>query len=220
MLKEYVIITAGGSGLRMNTEIPKQFMDLSGTPVIIHTIRTFINYSNDIKLIVVLPEDHLNSWNKLIKKYPIHLEYEICSGGETRFDSVKNGLELVDDEVLVAVHDAVRPLVSVKLISDCFLLAAKQGNAVPAISLTDSAREVMGDDSKPADRGRIRLVQTPQVFRASQLKQAYQQAYRTSFTDDATVVEALGIKIHLVDGEKKNLKITNKEDLRIAEAYL
>ena len=220
MSKEYVIITAGGKGTRMGSEVPKQFIELNGLPVIMHTIKAFTNYSSDINIILVLPEDGMDEWDRIIKKYPLETEFHLCTGGEKRFDSVKNGLELIEGEGLVAIHDAVRPMVSEKLISDCFLTAAKEGNAVPAIPVQDSMREVSGDHCRPAKRDAFRLVQTPQVFDISLIKKAYEQAYRSSFTDDATVAEALGAKIHLVDGEKKNIKITTQEDLIVAKALI
>lgn len=220
MAKEYAIITAGGKGSRMGSDIPKQFMELNGLPVIMHTINAFIDYSSDIKVILVLPEDGMQEWGRFNEKYPIKTKIHLCTGGEKRFDSVKNGLELVEEEGLVAIHDAVRPLVSTRLIIKCFQTAAKEGNAIPVIPLQDSMRELNGEDNRPANRDVFRLVQTPQVFDISLIKKAYEQAYRSSFTDDATVAEALGAKIHLVEGEKRNIKITTQEDFLIAKAYL
>lgn len=220
MHKEYVIITAGGSGVRMGSDIPKQFMELNGLPVIMHTIKAFARYSSDINIILVLPEDGMDEWDRILKKYPLEVTFHLCSGGEKRFDSVKNGLELVEGDGLVAIHDAVRPLVSSRLISKCFQTAAKEGNAIPVIPLQDSMRELNGEENRPANRDVYRLVQTPQVFDISLIKKAYEQAYRSSFTDDATVAEALGAKIHLVEGEKRNIKITTQEDFLIAKAYL
>jgi 2-C-methyl-D-erythritol 4-phosphate cytidylyltransferase len=216
MADEYVIITAGGTGSRMDSDIPKQFMDLNGIPVIVHSIRAFLQYAPNISIIVVLPDDALDHWAAIADKY--ELEVMTCTGGDTRFTSVKNGLELLGDKGLVAVHDAARPLVSPALISQCFLEAAKNGNAVPVIQLADSLRELSNDISRPAERDRFRLVQTPQVFETGLLKKAYEQAYRSSFTDDATIAEALGAKIHLVEGERINIKITTKEDMLFAEA--
>jgi 2-C-methyl-D-erythritol 4-phosphate cytidylyltransferase len=162
----------------------------------------------------------MEDWDRIIKKHPPDIVFHLCAGGEKRFDSVKNGLELVEGEGLVAIHDAVRPLVSTHLISKCFHAAAKEGNAIPVIPLQDSMRELNGKDNRPANRDAYRLVQTPQVFDIILIKKAYEQAYRPSFTDDATVAEALGAKIHLVEGEKKNIKITTPEDFLIAKAYL
>lgn len=220
MSKEIVIITAGGKGLRMGSETPKQFIELNGLPVILHTINAFAKYSRNIQIVLILPEDHMDEWQQLTEKYSIDIDYRICAGGETRFDSVKNGLQMLDDEGLVAIHDAVRPLASVSLISACYLLAAEKGNAIPVIPLQDSIREVHGDESRPIDREKFRSVQTPQVFELGLIKKAYQQAFRTSFTDDATVAEAFGAKINTLEGEKKNIKITTPEDLAFAEAQL
>ena len=215
---EYVIITAGGKGSRVGSDIPKQFLELKGAPVIVHSIRAFKEYSPNINVVVVLPDDAVDHWIEIAEKH--HINAETCTGGETRFASVKNGLELIGKEGFVAIHDAARPLVSPPLISQCFLVAAQEGNAVPVIPLTDSVRELSNDVSRPAERERFKLVQTPQVFEASLIQKAYEQAYRTSFTDDATVVEAFGVKIHLVEGEKSNIKITTKEDLLIAKALI
>jgi len=220
MLKEHVIITAGGKGKRMGSDLPKQFMELKGLPVILHTIKAFTDYSKAINIVLVLPENGLNDWEKILGTPPLDIKYKVCTGGDTRFDSVKNGLELIEGDGLVAIHDAVRPLVSVSLISACFDMAMKRGNAVPVIPLSDSIREVSGDESFPVDRDKFRLVQTPQVFDVNQIKQAYGQAYRPSFSDDATVLESFGARIHVVEGEKRNIKITNVDDLIIADAFL
>lgn len=216
MLKKHVIISAGGVGERMGGTVPKQFLLLNGLPVIMHSIQAFKNYSSSINVIVVLPQQHLQSWEKLCKEYKFEIKHSVCPGGESRFHSVKNGLDLISAEGLVAVHDAVRPLLSSSLISRCFEEAARMGNAVPAIPLTDSAREVSGGKNHPIDRNKIRLVQTPQVFNVETLKQAYTQSYQPFFTDDASVVEAMGQAIHLVEGEVSNIKITRPEDLRMA----
>ena len=197
MHSEYVIITAGGKGSRMGSDIPKQFLELKGVPVIVHSIRAFKEYSSHINVVVVLPDGAIDHWTDIAEKH--HVDALTCTGGETRFASVKNGLELVCEKGLVAVHDAARPLTTPALISQCFLVAAKEGNAVPVIPLTDSVRELSNDISRPAERERFRLVQTPQVFETGLLKKAYEQAYRSSFTDDTTVAEAFGVKIHLVE---------------------
>jgi 2-C-methyl-D-erythritol 4-phosphate cytidylyltransferase len=204
----------------MDSEVPKQFMDLNGLPVIMHAIRAFTSFSPDINIILVLPEDDTDEWDHILKMYPLDIEFNLCTGGETRFDSVKNGLELVEGNGLVAIHDAVRPLISKKLIADCFLAASTEGNAIPVIPVQDSMRELSGEHCRPARREAFRLVQTPQVFDIALIKKAYEQGYRSSFTDDATVAEALGARINLVEGEKKNIKITTREDLLIAKALL
>jgi 2-C-methyl-D-erythritol 4-phosphate cytidylyltransferase len=218
MSKEYVIVTAGGTGSRMGSDIPKQFLELNGVPVIVHGIHAFQQYSPNINILVVLPDGAIDHWTEMSDRYKI--DARTCTGGDTRFASVKNGLDLISGEGLVAVHDAARPLISPALIAQCFLAAANEGNAVPVIPLTDSVRELSNDVSRPAERERFRLVQTPQVFDVSLLKKAYEQAYRTSFTDDATVAEVFGVKIHLVEGERSNIKITTRDDILIASSFL
>ena len=217
MLDAHVVITAGGLGSRMGSEKPKQFLELNGLPVLMHSIKAFYQYSTNIKIIVTLPGMHLTAWEALCRDHHFEIPHTVCHGGETRFESVKHGLENVD-EGLVAVHDAVRPLVSVELIARCFEAARDKGNAVPVIPLTDSVREVLNGESRPADRDHLRLLQTPQVFDAALLKSAYKQAFRPSFTDDANVAEAFGAKIILVEGDPRNIKITRPEDMLIAEA--
>jgi len=218
MPDEYVIITAGGKGTRMVSDLPKQFMELNGLPVIMHAIRAFTDYAADVSIILVLPVDGMDEWFRIRGKYPLKAAIQTCGGGATRFQSVKNGLEMIAGEGLVAIHDAARPLVSAELISRCFRAAGRHGNAIPVIPVQDSMRELNGKDSRPADREMFRLVQTPQVFDVSLIRKAYGQAYHPSFTDDATVAEAYGAKIHLVEGERKNIKITTTEDLVVAEA--
>lgn len=204
----------------MGFAMPKQFTELSGLPLIMHAVKAFYDHSPDIIITLVLPEDGMDEWERIIKRYPLKVDYRICAGGKTRFDSVKQGLEMVDGEGLVAIHDAARPLVSVSLIGRCFHAALEKGNAVPVVGLADSVREIMEDGSRPSDRERFRLVQTPQVFDVAVIRKAYEQAYCASFTDDATVAEAFGVKINLVEGEKRNIKITTPDDLIVANAYL
>lgn len=220
MPDKYVIITAGGMGARMGSTTPKQFLELNKMPVIMHSIRAFIDYSRSLKLILVLPDIFIAEWGKLCRKHDFTVEHEVCSGGETRFQSVKNGLKYVDEKGLVAIHDAVRPVVSLSLIDRCFEEASQKGNAIPAMPLKDSVREISGDENRPVDREKFRLMQTPQVFETSLIKRAYDQAYRASFTDDATVVESMGITINLIDGESKNIKVTTPDDMIIAGAFL
>ena len=220
MAENYVIITAGGTGSRMGTSTPKQFLELNNLPVIMHSMEAFHSYSDSLKLIIVLAEDFVDDWKSLCKKYKYTLVHQICIGGDTRFQSVKNGLKMVGDEGLVAIHDAARPLLSRSLIDTCFREAAQNGNAVPAISLKDSVRELSGNESRPVDREKFRLMQTPQVFESVLIKKAYEQAYQISFTDDATVAESIGANINLVEGEPENIKVTNPEDMIIAEAFL
>ncbi|NQT77790.1 MAG: 2-C-methyl-D-erythritol 4-phosphate cytidylyltransferase [Bacteroidetes bacterium] len=217
MAEEFVIITAGGLGSRMRSSTPKQFMELAGKPVIMHSMQCFAMYSGSITMILVLPEVFIGEWKELCKKYNFQIKHSLCSGGKTRFHSVQNGLKLVNDKGLVAIHDAVRPLISSALIKECFNAASKKGNAVPALPLRDSVREISGDENRPVDRLKFRLIQTPQVFEVMLIKKAYEQAYRPSFTDDATVAEAIGVHINLLKGIEENIKITTPEDLKIAE---
>ena len=220
MSEKYVIITAGGVGTRMGTSSPKQFLELHDLPVIMHSIKAFTDHSTSIHLILVLPEDYIEEWNNLCSQYNFSAKHQVCTGGDTRFQSVKNGLKLIEGEGLVAIHDAVRPLVTPSLISRCFDDAEHYGNAIPVINPKDSVREVNNNDSKVVDREKLRLVQTPQVFKCSLIQKAYEQAYRPLFTDDASVLESLGVKIHLTEGEQSNIKLTTREDLLIAKALL
>ena len=204
----------------MGTDIPKQFLELAGKPVLMHTIERFLTFSNSIHIITVLPGEYLEFWDQLKKKYTFTLPHIIVRGGETRFISVRNGLEYVDDDALVAVHDAVRPLVSIGTIKRCFETAGEYGNAIPVISPSDTLRIVNEENSKPVDRLLVKQIQTPQVFHSRLLKKAYCQSYLPEFTDDATVLEKTGEKIRLVDGNRENIKITNPEDLIIAQHLL
>lgn len=219
-MKLYAVIVAGGIGTRMGTDIPKQFLELAGKPVLMHTIERFLTFSNSIHIITVLPGEYLEFWDQLKKKYTFTLPHIIVRGGETRFISVRNGLEYVDDDALVAVHDAVRPLVSIGTIKRCFETAGEYGNAIPVISPSDTLRIVNEENSKPVDRLLVKQIQTPQVFHSRLLKKAYCQSYLPEFKDDATVLEKTGEKIRLVDGNRENIKITNPEDLIIAQHLL
>lgn len=215
-----VIIVAGGKGLRMGSELPKQFLNVGGKPVLMRTIEAFYNFDKSIRIIVALPSSHREHWSKLCKGYGFSVYHEVVEGGETRFHSVKNGLELIG-EGLVAVHDAVRPFVSVLLLKSCFDAAKGFKAVIPIIEVTDSLREIIDEkDSKIVDRAKYRLVQTPQVFDSALLKNAYELDFSESFTDDASVVESYGHSIHLIDGEKTNIKITTPFDLDLAEVIL
>jgi len=220
-LKKYAIIVAGGNGTRANTPIPKQFMNLDGKPVIMHTISKFAEAGINIEIILVLNKDHQNYWQELCKEHNFTIEIKIAEGGENRFESVKNGLAMISDEGIVAIHDAARPLVSTKTIITSYKAAEMYGNAVPAIPLTDSIRQIDSSKSIAVDRTRYCVIQTPQCFLASILKKAYSSAeYKIHFTDDASVVEASGEKIHLVDGNPDNIKITTPRDFILAEALM
>lgn len=216
----YVVIVAGGSGKRMGAEIPKQFLELSGRPVLMHTIERFKTYSDSIEIITVLPENQLRHWCELQEKYSFNVPQTLVKGGISRFFSVRNGLKFVDAPALVAIHDGVRPFVSIDTIKRCFETAEKYGNAIPTISPTESLRILTGQGSQPVDRFHVKQIQTPQVFNAELIKKAYLQEFRPEFTDDATVLEKAGEKIILIEGNRENIKITNPEDLLISSALL
>ena len=219
-MNSYVIVVAGGSGERMKSDIPKQFIEIAGKPVLMHTIEKFRLYDNSIEIIVVLPEKLMGYWNGLREKYSFSIPHKTAGGGATRFHSVRNGLELITGAGLVAVHDGVRPLVSIDTIGRCFETAAGLGNAIPVISPSDSLRMISGKGNKPLDRTGIKLVQTPQVFHTDLIKKAFLQDYRPEFTDDAMVLERTGECINLVEGNRENIKITTPEDLIIAESLM
>jgi 2-C-methyl-D-erythritol 4-phosphate cytidylyltransferase len=214
------IIVAGGKGERMQTDIPKQFIEIKGKPILMHTLEVFHRYETSMQLVLVLPFIQFNYWNELCKKHNFDIPHQIVAGGQTRFHSVKNGLEVVNIPALVAVHDGVRPLVSVKTIARCFAEAEKQGTAIPVVDLVDSIRKLTENDNQSVDRLAYKLVQTPQVFDADILIKAYEQDFSPLFTDDASVVEAMGTKINLVEGNRENIKITTEFDLRIAEILI
>ena len=214
------IIVAGGKGMRMQTDIPKQFIELKGKPVLMYTLEAFYRYNTSIQLIVVLPAHQIDFWKSICKKHLFNLNHQIVAGGQTRYQSVKNGLEVIDKSSLVAVHDGVRPFVSIQTIARCFDEAEKYGSAIPVMDLEDSIRQIDECGSSSVDRTSYKLVQTPQVFNSSILKKAYEQSFSPLFTDDASVVEGLGTKIHLVEGNRENIKITTGFDLELAETIL
>ena len=216
----YVVIVAGGSGKRMGAEIPKQFLELAGRPVLMHTIERFKAFNEKIEIITVLPENQIRHWLDLQKKYSFNILQTLVKGGSHRFFSVKNGLKFVNVPGLVAIHDGVRPFVSIDTIKRCFETAEKLGNAIPSISPTESLRIVSEQGSTPVNRMHVKQIQTPQVFDAALIKKAYLQEYMPEFTDDATVLEKMGEKINLIDGNRENIKITNPEDLIISTALL
>lgn len=218
--QKITIVVAGGKGERMNSDIPKQFLELQGKPVLMHTLEVFYNFDNSMQLILVLPEIQIDFWKALCKKHNFIIPHQIVSGGKTRFHSVKNGLEVVKIPALLAVHDGVRPLVSDETISRCFEAATKLDAVVPVFEIVESIRQITETGSQSVDRNAYKLVQTPQVFDAELLKKAYNQEFSTLFTDDASVVEATGAKVHLVEGNRENIKITTEFDLKIAEIYM
>ncbi len=215
-----IIIVAGGKGLRMGSDLPKQFIPIKSKPVLMHTIESFYNYDSQIKIILVIPSSHQAYWQELCSEYRFTIPHIIANGGETRFHSVKNGLEYVT-EGLVGVQDGVRPFASTILIANCFSEAAKGQSVIPAIPSTDSLRQSTSDGkSKIIDRSKIMLVQTPQVFESATLKRAYDIDFNDTFTDDASVVEAMGQLITIIRGEESNIKITTPIDLKIGEMIL
>lgn len=219
-MKYVAIIVGGGSGSRMLSEIPKQFLLLKGQPVLMHTIEAFYNSEYNPEIIVVLNVDFHLHWENLCVLHNFSIPHLLVKGGTQRFDSVKNGIKTIKSTAIIAIHDAVRPLLSPKLIDRSFKEAEQSGNAVAAIKSRDSIRQQSGQNSIPLNREEIYLIQTPQTFSSDILKKAYKQEFRNEFTDDASVVERAGVSINLIEGENRNFKITFPEDIRIAELYL
>ena len=220
-MRRYAIIVAGGKGLRMGGELPKQFIPIEGRPVLMRTLDTFHAFDPDIEIVLVLPRDHQPYWQELCREYNFSVPHHIADGGATRFHSVQNGLALVDDaEALVAVHDGVRPFVSHEVIGRCYQEAALHGAVVPVIPVVETVRHLLSEGSETVSRDAYRLVQTPQTFSAALLRRAYEQPFCETFTDDASVVEALGHAVHLVEGNRENIKLTTPFDLTVARALL
>lgn len=216
----YAIIVAGGTGNRMGNEVPKQFMLLNGKPVLMYSIEQFYKHDKDTKIIVVLHPSYLSMWVQLCNRHSFFIAHKIVKGGETRYQSVKNGLDTINGEGLVAVHDAARPLASVRLIDACFAAAIDKGSAIPGIPVNETVRMIKGDAIELINRNNLRIIQTPQVFQTDILREAYKQPYREDFTDDASLLEAMGVPINLVAGEPGNIKITLPADLEIASLLL
>ena len=204
----------------MGSELPKQFLCIGGNPILMHTLEAFRRFDEAMQLILVLPRDHQPLWHTLCEKHAFSLPYLLADGGETRFHSVKNGLALITGEGVVAIHDGVRPFVSSEVLHRCFTTAATHHAVLPVIPIVDTVRELTVEGSRTVDRNAYKLVQTPQVFDVTLLKTAYEQPFTPFFTDDASVVEALGRTITLVEGNRENIKITTPFDLKIAEALL
>ncbi|MEP7263277.1 MAG: 2-C-methyl-D-erythritol 4-phosphate cytidylyltransferase [Bacteroidota bacterium] len=215
-MKRYAIIVAGGTGSRMGNDTPKQFLLLKGRPILLHSIEKFSSHCNEV--IVVLPESKMEEWVALCEENNFPLNYRLVAGGMMRAESVKNGLEVIEGDGVVAIHDAARPLISEKLIEKLFHVAEQEDSAVPVIKLSDSLRKLQGKESKAVDRSDYRLVQTPQCFSISLIRKAFLQAGFRNFTDEASLAEAAGYTINLVDGEISNFKITLPEDLNYAES--
>jgi 2-C-methyl-D-erythritol 4-phosphate cytidylyltransferase len=211
------IIVAGGKGERMQSELPKQFIELRSLPILMHTIRVFFDFDAGMKLIVVLPETQIENWRALCKKHAFDIAHEVVPGGNTRFQSVANGLAAARNDGIIAIHDGVRPLVNSGTISRCIDAAALYGAAIPVMPAVESLRMITPEGSVAVDRNQYRMVQTPQVFRAEILQRAYLQPYNPLFTDDASVVEHAGVPVKLVEGNPENIKITLPADLQWAE---
>jgi 2-C-methyl-D-erythritol 4-phosphate cytidylyltransferase len=207
-----IIITAGGVGKRMGSTIPKQFLEIDGKPILMRTIECFFNYDTNCELIVTLPEDHIDGWKDLCIKHQFSIEHSVVIGGKERFDSIKNALDFCTG-AYIAVHDGVRPYVSTRVIETCFEVVKDKLAVVPAIAIHESIRELTSHGSRAVNRENYKIVQTPQVFESSVLRKAYAQEYKSFFTDDASVVEAAGIEISIVEGNVENIKITLATDL-------
>lgn len=219
----YLIIVAGGKGLRMGGSIPKQFLPLCGKPVLMHTIERFKVWDKHLNIILVLPRDQHDYWQQLCRNYDFTIEYMLADGGETRFHSVQNGLSLIpgDAEGVVGVHDGVRPLVSVDVMAQCYAAASEAKAVIPVVPVVETLRYIGAEKAGVnVQRNDYKLVQTPQTFDIQLLKQAYRQPHQDAFTDDASVVEALGQKVAMIDGNRENIKITTPFDLIVAEAVL
>ena len=224
-MKRHVVIVAGGRGVRMGADRPKQFLEIGGKPILRHTIERFLAFDPAIEIILVLPRDQRDYWRDYCRENGFLERYSMVSGGITRFHSVQNALEYVKSDGIVAVHDGVRPLVGTDLLARLFAAAEAHEAVIPVVPVSESVRRVRGEGtdgemSEPVDRDGLVLVQTPQVFRADILKEAYRQPFRPSFTDDASVVEAAGHTVKLVPGERLNIKVTTPDDLSLADSLV
>ena len=219
---DYVIIVAGGKGLRMGSDIPKQFLPIGGKPVLMRTLERFRAYDTDLKIILVLPEAQQDYWRQLCEQYHFDVKYELANGGQTRFHSVQNGLALIPDDAegVVGVHDGVRPFPSIDVIRNCYTTARTAMAVIPVIPVVETVRQLENESSVTVPRDKYRLVQTPQTFDIQLLKAANRQPYNDGFTDDASVVESYGHDITLVEGNRENIKITTPYDMKIAEVLL
>ncbi len=222
MQQQYVIILAGGTGSRMKSDIPKQFIELQGAPIIIHSLKRFINYNLNIQIIICVHKNYKSHLENILQKFNLETKnIQIVFGGDTRFQSVKNGLNLIQDlDAVVGIHDSARPFVSLKTIQNCFETAAIKGNAIPCISINESLRKISNNINSSINRNEYKIIQTPQCFLVSKIKKAFEQEYNFVFTDDATVLETIGEKIVLVEGNEENIKITSPHDLLIAKALI
>lgn len=214
------LIVAGGKGLRMGSELPKQFLPIGGKPVLMRTLEAFHRFDEKMQIILVLPREQQDFWRELCEEHGFDIKHLIADGGETRFHSVKNGLALVSGIGVVGIHDGVRPFVSQEVIARCFREAVVRKAVIPVIDVVETVRHLTESGSETVSRNDYKLVQTPQVFDADLLKRAYEQEFTPFFTDDASVVEAMGVPVYLVEGNRENIKITTPFDLKVASALL
>ncbi|WP_041932437.1 2-C-methyl-D-erythritol 4-phosphate cytidylyltransferase [Cytophaga hutchinsonii] len=220
-MNRFAVIVAGGSGSRMGSDTPKQFLPIGNAPILMHTIKRFFTSTEAVNIILVLPEEQMDRWHQLCEKYSFSIPHLIVSGGKNRFQSVRNGLNSIGvNDGLVAIHDGVRPFISKRIIEESFKVALEKGNAVAAVELKDSIRLVDKKGNKTVNRVDYRIVQTPQTFKISQVRDAFHRASNDQYTDDASVAEAAGYSIQLIEGSYENIKITTPEDLAMAEAIL
>ena len=220
VMNKVAVIVAGGNGTRMNSTIPKQFLLLKGKPILYYTIQTFLQSYDDLNIILVLPEEYIAAGQEIIDAFFDYKRIQITAGGRTRFHSVQNGLALVTEESMVFVHDGVRCLLTKELVKRCYEAAIESGSAIPVVDCKDSVRIIKGELNEAIDRTRVKLVQTPQTFHSKILLPAFKIDYKDKFTDEATVVEAFGLNVNLVEGEENNIKITKPADLIVAEQLL
>lgn len=220
MMKKYAVIVAGGSGLRMNSHIPKQFLLIKNKPLLFYAIDVFLKAYDDMEMILVLPEEHISKGQEIVDAWFDSSRISICPGGRTRFHSVQNGLSLINEESIIFVHDGVRCLVTKDLIVRCYNQTMKSGSAIPVVTSKDSIRLLTEEGHVVVDRNKVMLVQTPQTFHSKILLNAFKIDYKDKFTDEATVVEAFGIKVNLIEGEESNIKITTPGDIFIAEQIM
>ncbi len=219
-MKKYAVIVAGGSGIRMNSQIPKQFLLIKNKPLLFYTIDIFLKAYDDLEIILVLPEDHISKGQEIIDAWFDSSRVSICAGGRTRFHSVQNGLSLIKEESIIFVHDGVRCLLTKDLVERCYIEAKKSGSAIPVTTSKNSVRLLTEEGNVALDRNAVKLVQTPQTFHSKILLTAFKIDYKDKFTDEATVVETFGIKINLIEGEENNIKITTPGDMFIAEQII
>jgi len=219
-MNKYAVIVAGGNGSRMNSTVPKQFLLLNNKPVLYYTLDTFLKANHDLKVILVLPEEYVATGQEIIDAWFDYKRIRITVGGRTRFHSVQNGLQLIEEESIVFVHDAVRCLLTTALIHRCYEAALEFGATIPVVDCKDSVRMVSSAGNEALERRNIKLVQTPQVFLSTILLPAFNIDYKDKFTDEASVVETFGMKVHLVEGEENNIKITTPIDMLLAEHLL